>query len=90
MFAKFQRTNSRQSAVSLIQFSYDLVFSTPRERERMNSVHYPRLTPPREHANATTKAYAKPRDWSVDGGEDGSVSYQPYPTASVDSQGDGV
>ena len=25
----------------------------------------PRLTLPREHANATTKAYAKPRDWSV-------------------------
>ena len=50
----------------------------------------PRLTLPREHANATTKAYAMPRDLAVDGGEDGSKSYQPYSTASVDSQGDGV
>ena len=32
-FALFQRTNSRQSAVSLIQFSYNLVFSTPRDEE---------------------------------------------------------
>ena len=31
--------------------------------------NYPRLTPPREHANATTKAYANPRDWSVHGGD---------------------
>ena len=30
----------------------------------------PRLPPPREHANATTKAYAKPRDWSVEVGDD--------------------
>ena len=35
--------------------------------------NYPRLTLPREHSNATTKAYAMPRDWSVNGGEDGSV-----------------
>ena len=35
--------------------------------------NFPRLTPPREHSNATTKAYAMPRDWSVNGGEDGSV-----------------
>ena len=33
MFAIFQRTNSRQSAVSLLQFSYDLVFNTPRDKE---------------------------------------------------------
>ena len=33
----------------------------------------PRLTLPREHANATTKAYAYPRDCSVEVGEDGSV-----------------
>ena len=32
-FALCQRTNSRQSAVSLIQFSYNLVFSTPRDEE---------------------------------------------------------
>ena len=31
-FALRQRTNSRQSAVSLLQFSYDLVFSTMRDR----------------------------------------------------------
>ena len=35
--------------------------------------NYPRLTPPREHANATTKAYAKPRDWSVQMCGDGSL-----------------
>ena len=29
-FAIFQQKNERQSAVSLIQFSYDLVFSTMR------------------------------------------------------------
>ena len=32
--------------------------------------NYPRLTLPREHANATTKAYANPRDWSVQVGDD--------------------
>ena len=50
----------------------------------------PRLTLPREHANATTKAYAKPRDWLVDGGDTSSVWFKPNETASVDSQGDGV
>ena len=50
----------------------------------------PRLTLPREHANATTKAYAKPRDWSVDGGDTNRVWFKPNETASVDSQGDGV
>ena len=51
---------------------------------------YPRLTLPREHANATTKAYAKPRDWAVQVGDTESKSYPPNSTASVDSQGDGV
>ena len=46
----------------------------------MICTNYPRLTPPREHANATTKAYAKPRDWSVQMGEDGSSSYKPKVT----------
>ena len=32
-FAPCGRTNSRQSAVSLLQFSYDLVFSTMRDEE---------------------------------------------------------
>ena len=32
-FAPRQRTNSRQSAVSLIQFTYDLVFNPSRESE---------------------------------------------------------
>ena len=32
-FAPRGRTNSRQSAVSLIQFSYDLVFNPPRDKE---------------------------------------------------------
>ena len=50
----------------------------------------PRLTLPREHSNATTKAYANPRDCSVQMGDDSSLSYTPYSTASVDSQGDGV
>ena len=50
----------------------------------------PRLPLPREHANATTKAYAYPRDCSVEVGEDKCISYQPNSTASVDSQGDGV
>ena len=53
-------------------------------------IHSPRLTQPREHSNATTKAYAMPRDWSVEVGEDKSKSYKPDSTASVDSQGDGV
>ena len=46
-------------------------YSRPRAKaKRMNSVHLPRLPLPREHANATTKAYAKPRDWSVQMGDD--------------------
>ena len=52
--------------------------------------NFPRLPLPREHPNATTKAYAIPRDWSVHGGDTKSKSYPPYSTASVDSQGDGV
>ena len=52
--------------------------------------NYPRLTPPREHANATTKAYAKPRDWSVNGGDTNRAWFKTNETASVDSQGDGV
>ena len=35
MFALFQRTNKRQSAVSLIQFTYDLVFNPPRDKKAM-------------------------------------------------------
>ena len=57
-FAKFQRTNSRQSAVSLIQFTliwYSRLCAVEYNRFQQNS---PRLPPPREHANATTKAYA--------------------------------
>ena len=66
-------------------------YSHPRAIEKaVIGTNYPRLTLPREHANATTKAYAKPRDWLVQMGEDGSVSYKPNSTASVDSQGDGV
>ena len=36
-FAIFQRTNSRHTAVSLIQFSYDLVFLTMRGEVQPNS-----------------------------------------------------
>ena len=32
-FAPFQQKNERQSAVSLLQFTYDLVFSTMRDEE---------------------------------------------------------
>ena len=39
---------------------------------------------------STTTLYARARDWSVDGGDTKSKSYQPNSTASVDSQGDGV
>ena len=45
-FAKFQRTNSRQSAVSLIQFTYDLVFSTPRDKVQPNSTKLPASNSP--------------------------------------------
>ena len=51
---------------------------------------YPRLTLPREHSNATTKAYAMPRDWSVHGGDTNRAWFKTNETASVDSQGDGV
>ena len=54
------------------------------------NLYSPRLTPPREHANATTKAYAKPRDWSVNGGDTNRAWFKTNETASVDSQGDGV
>ena len=66
-------------------------YSTLRAKvKRMNSVHLPRQTPPREHANATTKAYANPRDWSVNGGDTNRIWFKTNETASVDSQGDGV
>ena len=42
-FALRQRTNSRQSAVSLIQFTYDLVFSTPRDEESSDLSQTPRV-----------------------------------------------
>ena len=46
-------------------------YSTLRAKAKaMIQRNYPRLTPPREHANATTKAYANPRDWSVEVGDD--------------------
>ena len=89
-FATRQRTNKRQSAVSLIQFTL-IRYSRPCAIKKYRfKPNFPRLTLPREHANATTKAYAMPRDCSVNGGEDKSLSYPPYSTASVDSQGDGV
>ena len=36
-FAIFQRKNKRQSAVSLLKFSYDLVFNPPRDKVQPNS-----------------------------------------------------
>ena len=90
MFALFQRTNSRQSAVSLLN-SVIIWYSTLRATtKRMNSVHLPRLPLPREHSNATTKAYAKPRDWSVHGGDTKRIPYKPNSTASRNSQRCGV
>ena len=59
-------------------------------KKGMICTNYPRLTPPREHANATTKAYANPRDWSVNGGDTTRRWFKTNETASVDSQGDGV
>ena len=56
----------------------------------MICTNYPRQTLPREHANATTKAYANPRDWSVNGGDTNRIWFKTNETASVDSQGDGV
>ena len=57
-FAIFQRTNSRHTAVSLLQFSlirYSQLCAVEKYRFKL---HLPRLTLPREHANATTKVYA--------------------------------
>ena len=45
-FAPRQRTNSRQSAVSLLQFSYDLVFSTPRDEESCDFNEFPASNSP--------------------------------------------
>ena len=42
----FQRTNFRQSAVSLIQFSYDLVFNPLRESETNEFSAFPASTSP--------------------------------------------
>ena len=89
-FAIFQQKNSRHTAVSLLQFTlikYSQLCAVEKYRFKPN---LPRLPLPREHSNATTKAYANPRDWSVNGGDTKSKPYQPYSTASVDSQGDGV
>ena len=90
MFAKFQRTNSRPTAVSLIQFSL-IRYSTLRAIKKYRfKPNLPRLPLPREHANATTKAYAKPRDWSVHGGDTKRIPYKPNSTASRNSQRGGV
>ena len=89
-FAIFQQKNKRQSAVSLIQFTlirYSRLCAIKKYRFKPNS---PRQTPPREHSNATTKAYALPRDCSVKMGDTKSVSYQPNSTASRNSQRCGV
>ena len=40
-FAPRKRTNSRQSAVSLLQFSYDLVFNPLRDEVQPNSTKLP-------------------------------------------------
>ena len=45
-FASFQRTNSRQSAVSLIHFTNDLVFSTMRDKESCDLYKLPASTSP--------------------------------------------
>ena len=55
---------------SLIHFTL-IWYSRPRATKKaMICTNSLRQTPPREHANATTKAYAKPRDWSVQMGDD--------------------
>ena len=52
------------------------------------------LSRPKTHRahilSSTTTLYAYPRDWSVQMGEDGSVSYKPNSTASRNSQRCGV
>ena len=58
MFSLRQRTDERQSAVSLLHFTlirYSTLRAVEKYRFKPNS---PRLPPPREHSNATTKAYA--------------------------------
>ena len=59
-------------------------------KKAMICTNSPRLTPPREHSNATTKAYANPRDWSVDVGDTNRVWFKPNETASRYSQRGGV
>ena len=46
-FDSLQRTDERQSAVSLIQFTYDLVFSPPRDEESNDLIQTPRVSLPR-------------------------------------------
>ena len=70
MFAIFQRTNYRPSAVSLIHLLWLGILDYARQRKQWFRLNLPRLTLPREHSNATTKAYALPRDWSVQMGDD--------------------
>ena len=38
------------------------ILASARYRKLRFKLNFPRLTLPREHSNATTKAYAKPRD----------------------------
>ena len=69
-FSLRQRTDERHTAVSLIQFTlirYSRLCAMKKYRFKL---HLPRLPLPREHSNATTKAYAMPRDWSVQVGDD--------------------
>ena len=45
-FAPFQQKNERQSAVSLLHFTYDLVFSTMRDEESNDLYELPASTSP--------------------------------------------
>ena len=90
MFAKFQRTNSRQSAVSLLKFSYDLVFSPLRDIEScdLNSIYRVYLS----RANILMPLLRLMRNRATELFKWAEMKYiaKPNSTASVDSQGDGV
>ena len=90
MFSLRQRTNSRQSAVSLLQFSYDLVFSPMRDKESNDLSRIPRVYLNRANILMPLLRLMRCRATELFKWAMMKCIAKLNSTASVDSQGDGV
>ena len=83
------QTNAHPRQPNPIQLQFGIQPSCAMKKYRFKQ-NSPRPTPPREHSNATTKAYAYPRDWSVQVGDTNRIWCKANSTASRNSQRCGV